>query len=177
MGATLKKNAKGYGYNYTDLPAVNEYISKIHGSYYQFTVTDPCDGCCYVMTHRFPDDLLDEGIDARGAKVVDATLSNGKMNPAQANGSALTYARRYSLHMAYGLATTDDDAESLTIPAESIADFPAPKKSMRSQIVAYCKEHNLDVTQTAEEYGITKGLSESVLEAKLNMLKRDYGDL
>jgi hypothetical protein len=34
-------------------------------------------------------------------------------NPAQDYGSALTYARRYSLLLAFGLATTDDDGATL----------------------------------------------------------------
>jgi hypothetical protein len=50
----------------------------------------------------------------RGCRVVQATLQ-GVKNPAQEQGSALTYARRYSLLMAFGLATEDDDAASLTV--------------------------------------------------------------
>ena len=53
----------------------------------------------------------------KGCRVVNATLS-GKSNPAQEHGSALTYARRYSLLMAFGLATDDDDAESLSVIKE-----------------------------------------------------------
>ena len=49
----------------------------------------------------------------QGARVVDATLI-GVNNPAQQQGSALTYARKYSLLMAFGLATEDDDAQSLS---------------------------------------------------------------
>ena len=51
----------------------------------------------------------------RGCRVVQATLS-GKSNPAQEQGSALTYARRYSVLMAYGLCTSDDDAACMTVP-------------------------------------------------------------
>jgi hypothetical protein len=63
------------------------------------------------MTKRcFDNKWEDEWL--QGSRVVDATLF-GNDNPAQKQGSALTYARRYSLLMAYGLATEDDDANSL----------------------------------------------------------------
>lgn len=65
------------------------------------------------MTKRcFDNKWEDEWL--QGSKVVDATLF-GTDNPAQKQGSALTYARRYSLLMAFGLATEDDDARSLDV--------------------------------------------------------------
>jgi hypothetical protein len=63
----------------------------------------------YVITHIL--DADDKEIrTCRGCQVVKVS---GK-NPAQDYGSALTYARRYSLLLAFGLATADDDGESLT---------------------------------------------------------------
>ena len=55
-----------------------------------------------------------ESAPLRGCRVVDASSLVGNSNPAQQLGSALTYARRYSLLMAFGLATEDDDAQSLS---------------------------------------------------------------
>lgn len=185
--AKVKKDKSGYGYKYADLSDVNELVDNIHGSYWQFTKTDEVDGKVYVWTHRNADDLVDHAIELRGAEVVQAMLSNGKMNPAQAAGSALTYARRYSLYMAYGIACVDDDAESLTIPPESVdmisKDFTAaveqaPKvanrSAARSAIIKYCREHRLDITEISELYGIEKGMSEQALTAKLDMIKKDY---
>ena len=50
----------------------------------------------------------------RGCEIVQATLQ-GIKNPVQEYGSSLTYCRRYSLLMALGLATEDNDAQDLTI--------------------------------------------------------------
>lgn len=182
--AKVKKDKDGYGYKYADLQAVNALVDGIHGSYWQFTKTDELDGKVYVWTHRNADDIIDHTIELRGAEVVQAMLSNGKMNPAQAAGSALTYARRYSLYMAYGIACVDDDAESLTIPPDSLdtiaADFTeaAPKiknrSAARSEIIKYCREHRLDITEISDVYGIEKGMSEATLRAKLDMIKKDY---
>ena len=81
--------------------------------YYQEIETAP-NGYDYVLTYRYIDGKWEEK-PKRGCRVVDAVLS-GIKNPAQEQGSALTYARRYSLLMAFGLATEDDDAQSLTRP-------------------------------------------------------------
>ena len=86
--------------------------------YYQEIETNETNGQDYIMTYRFINGEWEEK-PKRGCKVVDATLQ-GIKNPAQEQGSALTYARRYSLLMAFGLATDDDDGASLTISKEEI---------------------------------------------------------
>ena len=73
------------------------------------------------MTKRcFDNKWEDEWL--QGSRVVQATLV-GNNNPAQEQGSALTYARRYSLLMAFGLATEDDDANLLNKTKDQINKF------------------------------------------------------
>lgn len=111
---TLTKNKEGYGYKYTDLSEVHRYLESINSKYIQ--KIERIDGDDYIFTKRcFNDFWEDEWL--QGSRVVQATLS-GVKNPAQENGSALTYARRYSVLMAYGLCTDDDDAQSLTVKKE-----------------------------------------------------------
>lgn len=113
--SNLKKNAEGYGYNYTDLSEIHNYLEANNMSYYQYV--EPVDGNDYIMTVPIIDG--EEKAPRRGCRVINATLS-GKSNPAQENGSAITYARRYSLLMAFGLSTTDDDAACLTVELISV---------------------------------------------------------
>ena len=110
----LNKNKEGYGYCYTDLAEIHRYLESINARYIQ--KIDRIENDDYIFTKRcFNDKWEEEWL--QGCRVVNATLS-GKSNPAQEQGSALTYARRYSLLMAFGLATDDDDAESLSIIKE-----------------------------------------------------------
>ena len=107
MGTTLNKNKEGYGYCYTDLAEIHRYLEENNARYVQRI--ERIDGDDYIFTRRYIDGKWEEDW-LQGCRVVNATLS-GKSNPAQEQGSALTYARRYSLLMAFGLATDDDDAE------------------------------------------------------------------
>jgi hypothetical protein len=107
---TLAKNKEGYGYKYTELADINNYLVSIDTYYYQYI--DRIDNEDYIMT--VPIIGGEEKPARRGCRVVQATLQ-GVKNPAQEQGSALTYARRYSLLMAFGLATEDDDAAALTV--------------------------------------------------------------
>ena len=118
MAKTIKKNQTAevstksgskYSYQYVDIAQIHEYLEENNMSYYQFI--DRIDGDDYIMTVKI-DAEGKESLPLRGSRVVDATLF-GNDNPAQKQGSALTYARRYSLLMAFGLATEDDDANSL----------------------------------------------------------------
>ena len=109
----LNKNKEGYSYQYTDLAEIHRYLEENGIWYYQYV--DRIDSDDYIMTVKVIDGVEQPAL--RGCRVVNATLS-GKSNPAQEQGSALTYARRYSLLMAFGLATEDDDAESLSVVKE-----------------------------------------------------------
>ena len=102
------KNGSKYSYQYVDIAQIHEYLEENNMSYYQFI--DRIDGDDYIMTVKIVDGK--ELPPIRGSRIVDATLY-GNDNPAQKQGSAITYARRYSLLMAFGLATEDDDANSL----------------------------------------------------------------
>lgn len=123
MAKTIKKNQTAevstksgskYSYQYVDIAQIHEYLEENNMSYYQYI--DRIDGDDYIMTVKVDADGK-ESLPLRGSRVVDATLF-GNDNPAQKQGSALTYARRYSLLMAYGLATEDNDANDLNVIKE-----------------------------------------------------------
>ena len=126
MADTVKKNQVAntgkYSYKYVDIAQIHEYLQSIGASYYQYI--DRLEGDDYIMTVKIIDGKESQPL--RGAKVVDAKL-NGVVNPAQEQGSALTYARRYSLLMAFGLATEDDDAQTFSRPKND----PHPVKSVQ----------------------------------------------
>ena len=108
------KTGSNYSYKYVDIAQIHEYLESIGASYYQYI--DRIDGDDYIMTIKVIDGKESQPL--RGSRVVDATLF-GNDNPAQKQGSALTYARRYSLLMAFGLATEDNDANDLNILKEA----------------------------------------------------------
>ena len=109
---TKNKTAKmeKYSYRYVDIAQIHDYLESIGARYYQFI--ERIDGDDYIMTVKIING--EEQKPLRGARIVNATLV-GNSNPAQLQGSAITYARRYSLLMAFGLATEDDDAQSLSV--------------------------------------------------------------
>lgn len=106
------KSGKDYSYTYTDLASINKWLDENGLDYYQEIETNEQNGKDYVLTYRYINGEWEEK-PKRGCQVVDATLL-GVSNPAQQNGSALTYARRYSLCLAFGLASEDTDAAELT---------------------------------------------------------------
>lgn len=110
MKSTIAKKTEGYGYKYTELADINKYCEDNGIKYWQETETSEINQKDYIITY-----LVENGETTkhRGCQIVDAVLQ-GIKNPVQEYGSSLTYCRRYSLLMALGLATEDDDASSLT---------------------------------------------------------------
>ena len=104
---TVSKNKTAavgkYSYKYTDLAQIHEEMERQGLRYFQHIETE--NGVDYMVTTLT--NVEGEMIrTCRGCRVVDA---NGQ-NPTQEHGKAITYARRYSLLMALGWATDDDDA-------------------------------------------------------------------
>ena len=147
----LAKNKEGYGYKYTDLAQIHEYLEQNNTRYYQYV--EPIDGKDYIMT--VPIINNEELPPRRGVQIVDAVL-NGIKNPAQEQGSATTYARRYSLLMAFGLATEDDDAASLT-------------KQIKEN-----KREEITTREQAEQYKITFGKHTGKTIKELVEKEKDY---
>lgn len=167
---TLKKNKDGYGYKYTELAEIHKYLEENNMRYYQTIETSELNGCDYIMTYRFIDGKWEEK-PKRGCKVTDATLQ-GVKNPAQEQGSALTYARRYSLLMAFGLASEDDDAQSLS----------RTKKAEKKEILATANQIDLieelmtdeQIEKACEKIG-KKDLSEFTITEASSLIKKLKG--
>lgn len=132
METTVQKNKVAttlkYSYRYVDIAQIHEYLEARGWSYYQYI--ERIDGDDYIVTIKVIDGK--ELPPLRGARVVNASLM-GVSNPAQEQGSALTYARRYSLLMAFGLATEDDDAQSLSKPKEERKATPKQVELLASR--------------------------------------------
>lgn len=147
MGNKVSKNAQGYGYRYTDISQIHDWLEANGLFYYQYV--ERIDGDDYIYT--VPIIGGEEQPPRRGCRIVGATLT-GKSNPAQEQGAAITYARRYSLLMAFGLATTDDDAECLTKPNE--IENECIGRAKINSIIKKCE---------------TDGIETSVVTKKLNV--------
>ena len=172
----LRKNKNGYGYKYTDLAEIHNYLEENNARYIQ--KVERLDGDDYIFTKRIINDIEDSEW-LQGCRVVQATLS-GKSNPAQEQGSALTYARRYSLLMAFGLATEDDDAQSLTrtkkeVPTEEV-EWQVNEKVSEIEaktIYGLLMKKNKDINKFLDYYKIknTNELTKSQYVDALKMLE------
>lgn len=91
----VKNASQGYGYSYSNLADLAKAGIEI-----PVMKTQRVDGDEYVFA-------LIDGEWVQGAKVIEMEMKG--MNAAQAYGSALTYARRYTVQLVKGIACDDDD--------------------------------------------------------------------
>lgn len=91
----VKNASQGYGYSYSNLADLAKAGVEI-----PVMKTQRVDGDEYVFA-------LIDGEWIQGAKVIEMEMKG--MNAAQAYGSALTYARRYTVQLVKGIACNDDD--------------------------------------------------------------------
>jgi hypothetical protein len=115
----VTKNRKGYGYRYADLGQLLDEVKPVLGKYhfavvwelttFQERLAMLCkvmwkDGSCVAQSTCPLLGIQEQPMDG-GAKT---------MNPMQQVGSAITYARRYTLLNCLCVACEDDDAQSLS---------------------------------------------------------------
>lgn len=137
-------NVGKYSYKYVDIAQIHEYLEGINARYIQQVKRIENDD--YIMTKRcFNDKWEEEWL--QGCKVVDATLI-GVKNPAQEQGSALTYARRYSLLMAFGLATDDDNAQSLSRKKE----VEMTEEEAKNYVLSFGKNKGKKIDELEQSY-------------------------
>lgn len=170
MSTNVKKKSTAGGgkfsYKYTDLATIHQAMEERGITYHQFTAFEEKAQADYIWTVlRYGE--AEEQEPVRGARIVAGeTLAGG--NAAQQYGSALTYARRYSLLMALGWATEDDDAAGAgTAPAAKPQQHYQGHSDGRldfDQLKSW-----LDTMHTAEEVISAKG---KCLEKYPNMTEK-----
>lgn len=99
----IHKGTKGYGYSYTDLPAIFDVINpllKNNGLGFTQLVNGNC-----IETILFH---VDSGETIKSLTEIPQDVELAKMNQFQVLGSAITYIRRYALSSMLGLVTDKD---------------------------------------------------------------------
>lgn len=161
----VKNASKGYGYTYSNLADLAKAGIEIPPMKTQKVGDDE-----YVFA-------LIDGEWLQGAKVVEMEMKG--MNQAQAYGSALTYARRYTVQLVKAIACDDDNA----IEQDGAARKQAPAKPAQASSANRLDFNSIrdsiamidDLESLTAHYNKTikqHKLSEKQLEA----LKRIYAD-
>lgn len=120
MANIVQNKDKAYGYNYSSLAALAAAGVEI-----------PKMRTATVEGKQFVEYLDEAGEWQRGAEIVVPEMKG--MNAAQAYGSALTYARRYTVMMAKSVVCTDDQLLETQAPQGNIEtpERAAPRRETR----------------------------------------------
>lgn len=137
-------------------------------------------GAKFFFTNVVEDDHMitriigyDTTLDLKGSKVAD-DLGNRGTNSAQAEGSALTYARRYSLSMAFGIASdVDDDGNG----ASGSNRKPAAPKTISQEKVTLLEKLIADTSQLSGQDMMTFTLKAANVSALKFVTEENYKPL
>lgn len=162
----VKSESKAYGYNYASLADIVNQGFKL-----PIMETRNIDGETFMgwlddTILNKDGEIVKEAVWHQGAPLIVPEMKG--MNAAQAMGSALTYARRYTAQMALGLAC-DDDAK-----LEKTKDAPeATGKIYGNQIDFKQVREEINKITSAEEL-IKYWMSLKLSEKQANVLKPDF---
>ena len=162
MVSTIKKMSEGFGYKYAELSTIHEELERQNITYYQYIEYDANADADYIYTVLNIDGK--EIAPRRGCRVISG--GDSMKSAAQAQGSALTYARRYSLLMALGWATEDDDGAS--------AGKAAPASARNKVSFPQVREKLSQIDNIDELNAYWKSLH--LTEKQANILKGDFAE-
>lgn len=164
MVSTVKKKSNGYNYKYAELAQIHEELEAQGITYYQYIDYDQNADADYIYTVIIKGDK--ESSPRRGCRVIIG--HEAKMSAAQAQGSALTYARRYSLLMALGWATEDDDGATA---GKQMPEMPRQASGNKVNFVEV-REKLTEIDNLEELNNYWKELN--LTEKQANILKSDF---
>jgi len=137
---TMPKNAKAYGYNYTDLDTITSVIKPIlarHDIAYMQSVGTNEQGQNILTTRIF---------NREGEYIEDSTIlpiiQGTKNNSAQTLGMAITYMRRYALCAMFGI-TSDEDVDANTVMPTQSANIPQNVQKVQNAMGGQVQTQNL----------------------------------
>lgn len=132
----ILKDTQGYGYQYTDLPAIFKVINplmKKHGlGFYQAVdaLDAEKDGVDFMaVVLRTVVFHIESGEEIESKTYIPGNVELKGMNQFQVLGSAITYIRRYALSSMLGLVTDKDTdgAGEPDVPFKSASDYKKVK--------------------------------------------------
>ena len=103
-----------------------------------------------------------------GGRLVSPTIALPAVGTPQAVGSAITYARRYSLLATIGLATEDDDAQAA-------AKRAAPRKAPAKRTTATPRAKTPEQSQTAKAMAMFSELGYASRDDRLHLTSAIVG--
>lgn len=154
-GAKKNKANPAFKSKYADLGAVIDAIQPIaqHGLWFRQVSHEREDGVCVETFY-----IHESGELSAGKVFVPADRKN-----AQGYGSANSYARRYALQTAFGLATEDDDGNAATKHAPSEATVRQAKAPAHSALKSSVRDfvHTMEGCGDWDEWVSFRDLPES----------------
>jgi len=138
----IEKSKKGYNYKYADLPAIIETISPIlEKNGLAFTQLISGDHETVIVStfliHCESGETLDTNISG------NVSENKGKMTNIQAQGSVITYLRRYSLAAMLGIVT-DEDVDGSIEKSKNQPKAPEKPKGMTVDTIVLLIEKETD---------------------------------
>ena len=161
------KSKQAYGYKYADFTSYVEAIEEaLYDNNLVFTQSVETDETGKIVVTAL---LHDSGQWLR-SKFPLESVAMKQCNAMQQIGAAVTYAKRYGLCEILGIATEDDDAQSLNKQKEEIKGNAVHAATTVKEFMSLCKDAHLDVKDFAKFAGVDSSKVETVKSAIENFV-------